>query len=73
MRHPIMENLVRRPWDMRPKWTVEDELRLEGLAEEHEFLRRLPYRFDQRYGPPVRAPWEARLSPRGVHDRRESE
>ena len=59
--HRMMQDRVFLPW--HKTWTVEDELNLADLVEKNPFLTRLPYRFDTRFGPPVKAPWEARLSP----------
>ena len=69
--HRMMQDRVSKPWEVQEKWSVADELQLEALANEFPFLRRLPYRFDKRYGPPVRAPWEARLSPERGANRRD--
>jgi hypothetical protein len=67
--HRMMQDKVIRPWET---WSEADELQLEALANDYPFLRRLPYRFDERYGPSTRAPWEARLSPERGANRRGS-
>lgn len=54
MKHRMMQDVIRKPWQRHTAWTAADELKLEELVEQYPFLQKLPDRFGR--GPSVRAP-----------------